>query len=110
MQPLEVVAVHAVLGLEVADDRLDGGAAPHLAADILGDPAHLAGDPDPELVRIAVAPISLVDVDAADLDAGQRLHLGNDGAEGMTVIGVSVLRPGMEHELAALGLDDRRGD
>ena len=39
---LEIVAVHAVLGLEVADRRLDGGAPPHLAADGGGDTPHLA--------------------------------------------------------------------
>lgn len=33
---LEVVAAHAVLGLDVADDGLDGGAALHLAADGAG--------------------------------------------------------------------------
>jgi hypothetical protein len=31
-----------VLGLEMADDRLDGGSAFHLAADGGGDPADLA--------------------------------------------------------------------
>jgi hypothetical protein len=41
--PLEVVAVHAMLGLEVSDDRLDRGAALHLATDRLGHPADLAG-------------------------------------------------------------------
>jgi hypothetical protein len=30
---LELVAVHPVLGLEMADDGLDGGSALHLAAD-----------------------------------------------------------------------------
>src|SRR3546814_17335266 len=38
---LEIVALHAVLGLDVADDGLDGGAPFHLAADGLGEPAHL---------------------------------------------------------------------
>ena len=107
---LEVVAAHAVLGLEVADHRLDGGAAPHLAADGFGDSAHLVGDPDPELVRIAVAPIALVDVDAAGLYAGQLLNLSDDGVEGMTVIGLAVQRLGMEDELAALTLGGWRGD
>jgi len=39
-----------VLGLEMANDGLDGGAAFHLAADRSGDRADLAGDPDPEPV------------------------------------------------------------
>src|SRR3546814_5289420 len=42
---LEIVALHAVLGLDVADDGLDGGAPFHLAADGLGDPAHLTSQP-----------------------------------------------------------------
>src|SRR5215469_3258896 len=65
---LEIVAAQAVLGLEMADNWLYGSAAPHLAADRGGDPADLAGDPDPEPVRVIVAAIPLVDVDAAVLD------------------------------------------
>src|SRR5258707_5826920 len=60
---LEVIAAQAVLGLDVADDRLDRGAAFHLAADRSGHPAHLAGDPHPELLFVIVAAIALVDVD-----------------------------------------------
>jgi hypothetical protein len=33
---LEIIAAHSVLGFEVADDRLDRGAALHLAADRSG--------------------------------------------------------------------------
>ena len=99
-----------MLGLEVADHRLDGGPALHLAADGLGDAAHLAGDPDPKLVRMVVASITLVEVDAAGLDAGELLHLGNDGAECMAVVRVAVQRLGMEHELAALGFGHRGCD
>jgi hypothetical protein len=47
-----MVAAHAVVALKMADDRLDGGPAAHLAADRLGDPSHLAGDADPATVRI----------------------------------------------------------
>src|SRR5579864_297865 len=46
----EMIAVHAVLGFEVADRRLDGGAALHLAADGGGGAAHPAADPDAELL------------------------------------------------------------
>jgi hypothetical protein len=67
---------HAVLGLEVADHRLDRGAPPHLAADRGGDAAHLAGDPHPELLCVVVPAIAFVDVDAAGLDPGQLLQLG----------------------------------
>ena len=89
---LEVVAVHAVLGLDVADHRLDRGAALHLPADGLGDPARLAGDPDPEFVRIGVPAIALVHVDAAHLDAGQFLHIGDGRAKSVAVIGIAVQR------------------
>src|SRR5437763_3078104 len=47
---LEIIAAHSVLGLDMADDRLDRSAAFHLAADRFGDPANLAADPDPELL------------------------------------------------------------
>src|SRR5260221_8500380 len=58
---LEMVAAHAVLGLEMTDDRLDRGSALHLAADGFGDVADLAADPNPELVRMIVAAIALMD-------------------------------------------------
>ena len=41
----EIVAAHAVILLEVADDGFDGGATAHLAADCLGDTPDLATDP-----------------------------------------------------------------
>ena len=48
---LEIIPVHAVLGLDVADDGLDGCAPLHLATDGSGDPADLARGPDPEPMR-----------------------------------------------------------
>jgi len=107
---LEIVPVHAVLGLDVADDGLDGGAALHLAADGGGDAADLAGDPDPELVRMIVAAIALVDMDAAGLDAGKPLDAGDDRSEGMAVIWIAMQRLGMQDELAAPGLGRRGRD
>lgn len=47
---LEVVAPHPVLALQVADDRLDRGAAIHLASDGCRGSSNLAGDPDPEFM------------------------------------------------------------
>jgi hypothetical protein len=41
-----------VFGLPVADHRFDGGAALHLAFDGGSSATNLAGDPDPELVRM----------------------------------------------------------
>src|SRR6267142_5687816 len=38
----EIIATHPMIVLEMADDRLDGGATAHLATDGFGDPADLA--------------------------------------------------------------------
>jgi hypothetical protein len=80
----EIVAIHAVLGLEMADDRLDGGSALHLAPDGGGGAADLAGDPDPELVGMVVAAIALVDMDAAGFDAGEPLDLCHGRPQAIT--------------------------
>ena len=69
-----------------------------------GDPADLAGDPDPELVRVVVAAIALVDMDAAGLDPGELFEIGDDRPQRVAVKRIAVQRLGMEHELAALGL------
>lgn len=109
---LEVVAFHAVFGLDAANHRLDRGPALYLAANGLGHPACLAGDPDPELVGMAVAAIALNDMDAADFDAGEFVHLGDHRAECVAVIGgcVAMRGLGVERELAALGPGDRGCD
>jgi len=86
--PLEVIAVHPVLGLDVTDDRLDCGPSFHLAFDRGSGASHLAGDPDPEAVRVVVAAIALVDVDAPNLDAGVFLQIGDGGRERMAVEGM----------------------
>ena len=83
----EVVAAHAVFGLEMADDGLDGGAALHLALDGGGGSADLTGDPDAELVRVVVATIALIDMDALDLDAGVLLGIGDGAFERMARTG-----------------------
>lgn len=58
----EEVSAHAVIGLGVADHRLDGGAALHLALDGLGHAPPLAGDEHPEFAvrRRIVAAIAAV--------------------------------------------------
>jgi hypothetical protein len=58
----EVVSAHAVLGLGVANDRFDRGAAAEFVFDGLGNAASLAGDIDLELVagRGVVAAIAAV--------------------------------------------------
>ena len=52
----EIIAAQAVFGLDMADDRLDAGAAFHLAADRSSHPADLAGDPHPKLLRVGLCP------------------------------------------------------
>ena len=93
-----------------ADDGFDGGAPAHLAADGLGDTPDLTADPDLEPVRIVVAAIALVAVDAANRDTCKLFEIGDDGAESVAIIWVAVQRLGMKHELPALGRGDRSGN
>jgi hypothetical protein len=83
--PLEVIAAHAVLGLQMADDRLDHGPSFHLPLYGSGGASDLAGDPDPELFRVAVTLVTLIDVNALGLDAGQLGEVGDDGTQRMAV-------------------------
>lgn len=75
----EIVAAHAVLGLEMADDGFDGGPAAQFALDLGRHPSLLAGDEDPELVigRRVVAAVSLVGEDARDGVADHRFRPGS---------------------------------
>ncbi|MDA9497743.1 hypothetical protein XI05_09640 [Bradyrhizobium sp. CCBAU 11357] len=58
-----------MLGLDVADDGLDSRTTLHLAPDGSRDAADLARDPDPEPVRVVVAAVPFVDMDAPSLHA-----------------------------------------
>src|ERR1700682_592441 len=104
---LEIVATHPVVVLEMADHGLDGGAAAHLAADGLGDPSDLAADPDLAPIGVVVAAIGLVAVDAAPRTTCELFEIGDDGTERVAVIGVTVQRLGVQHELSAPGRGDR---
>jgi hypothetical protein len=97
----EVIAAHPVFGLHVPNDRLDGGAATHLAADRGRDAAYLAADPDAELLGVVVAAIAFIEVNAAGLNAGQRLQLGNYRRQSVAVEGTAVQRLGVQHKLTA---------
>ena len=46
----EEIAAHPVVGFQMPDDRLDGGASPQFTLDGLGDTPFLARDEYPELV------------------------------------------------------------
>jgi hypothetical protein len=69
---LEVLAPYVVLGLEMADQRLDGGASFHRALTAVTRRAW-PENPDPELLRVVMATIALVDMDAAGLHTGRLL-------------------------------------
>ena len=82
----------------------------HLAFDDGGGSFDLAGDKDAEPVRVVVAAIAPVDVDAPNLEAHVLLDVADRGLERMAVEGIAVKRLGVEDELTALGLGDGCGD
>src|SRR5213595_2306813 len=88
--------------LGMADDWFDGGSPPHLAANGFGDAPNLAADPDAELLLVIMAAITLVDMDAAGLNAGLLLQLGDDRPQRVAVERVAVQCLAVQHELAAL--------
>ena len=110
----EIAAAEVTFGLQVADHRFDRGSASQLALDHTEDAALLAGDEDPARVWCLVAAISLIDVDALDLAAGELLGVLDDGRERVAVVRVARERFGVQHELAARGAgvggDDRSLD
>jgi hypothetical protein len=108
----EIVAFHAVLGLEMADDRLDGGSAAHGALDRRRDTSLLTRDEDPELVirRRVVATVSLVEEEPLDDVADELLHVRDHGGQCMAVIGIAGQRLHMGDELAAPGTAERGCD
>jgi hypothetical protein len=73
-----------VLGLEVADDGLGGGATTHLAFDLRGAPALLLGCVDLELIvgRRVVAAIAGIDMSALDFIAEEFFDRRNDARQG----------------------------
>jgi hypothetical protein len=77
---LEIVAAHTGGRSEDGRYALNRSATPHLAPDRLGDPLHLARDPDPVPMWMVVAAIAVVDVDAANLHAGELLEIGDHRA------------------------------
>ena len=99
----EVIAAHVVVLLEVADDGLDGGPPFEFALDLRREAALLAAG-EWWCVVAAIAGIS----DAAIEDvADERLHLRNDRAERVPVIGKCC---GMGDELPAGGMFHRGDD
>ena len=85
----EIIAAQAVLGFEMADDRLDGGPVAQFALDLARHSSLLARDEDPELVigRRIVAAVSVVGEETRDDVADQRFHVRDHGGQRVTVIG-----------------------
>ena len=108
----EVVSAHAVLGLGVANDRFDRGAATQFAFDGLGDAASLAGDINLELMtrRGVVTAIAAVGDDAGEVGADLRFNLRDHGGERVAVVGIAGQRLGVGDELAAPGAMHGRGE
>jgi hypothetical protein len=98
----EIVAVHSVIFLEMADDGLDGGAASHLSFDLWGHPSLLLGCIDFELViwRRVVAAVSGIGMEPFDRTADELL----DASQRMPVIGIAWQRLRVDDELAALAV------
>src|SRR5580704_8337508 len=71
---------------------------------------NLAVDPDAEILFVIVAAITLVDMDAAGLNAGLLLQLGDDRPQRVAVERIAMQGFGVQHKLAAFGLGRRGGD
>ena len=76
---LEVAATEMAFGLHVADHGLDGGSAPQFALDGAEDATLLSRDEDAAWILRIVAAVTLVDVSALDLAAGEPLGILDDG-------------------------------
>ena len=82
----QIIAAHAVLGLQMSDDRLDRRSPLHLTFESGCGPAHLARDPDLEAVRVIVPAVALVDIGASDLNLGHGGDIGHCGRQRVAVI------------------------
>ena len=97
----EIATAQVTFGLEMTDDRLDGGSASQLALDNSEDTALLAGNEDaPRILRV-VAAVSLVDIGPLDRTAGERFGAVDDVPQGVTVVRIIGQRTGVQHEQAA---------
>jgi hypothetical protein len=99
----EVIAAHAVMFLEMADDGLNGGTPFELALDLRREAGLLAARVGLELVfgRSVVAAIASIGDTTLEHVADERLHLRNDRGERVPVIRIAGQRCGMGDELAA---------
>lgn len=95
---LEIIAIQAVLGLDVADDGLDSRATLHLVTDGSCDAADLTRDLNPEPMRVIVTAIPFVDVDTASLHAGELPDIGDHGTERVPIEEIATQGFGVEHD------------
>src|SRR5262249_28055550 len=95
--------------LEMADNGLMGGPSFELSVDLRREAALLAAGVDLELVigRGVVAAIAGIGDAAIEDVADERLHLRNDRAERVPVIGIAGQCCGMGDELPAGGMFHR---
>jgi hypothetical protein len=68
----DIAAAEMAVGFQVSDHGLDGGAAPQFAFNDAEDAALLAGDEDAARVGGVMATVSLIDIGALDVAAGER--------------------------------------
>ena len=85
----EIAASEVTLCLHVTDDGLDGGAPAQFPFDRTEDAALLARNEDTVRVWRIVAAVSLVDIGALDLAAGEPLGVLDDGPQRVTIVRVA---------------------
>ena len=97
----EIAATEMAVGLHVADHGLDGGATSQFAFDDVEHAALLSGDENAVWVCGVVAAVSLVDIGALDVAAGEPFDGVDDGAERVAVVRIARQRLGVQDELTA---------
>ena len=87
----EMIAAHAVLGLEMADHRFDGGAPLEFAFDLGRDAALLTCGKNPKLIigRRVVAAIASIGDGAIESIADECLHGRDNGRKRVAVVRVA---------------------
>ncbi len=98
-----MIAAHAVLGLEMADDRLDGGPPLELAFDLGRDAALLTCGKDPELIigRRVVTAIASIGDGVLESTADERLLGRDDGRKRVAIVRVAGQCSDVRDELTA---------
>ena len=85
----EIAAAEVTFGFHVADHRLDGGSTSQFAFDGAEDAALLSRDEDAAWILRIVAAVTLVDIGALDLAAGELLGVLDDVPQRVTVVRIA---------------------